>query len=100
MIIKRWIIKITIHSVSGVVQMRWLMRRLFIFGILMVIESIGIVAVQCAAQLPTQIQQLDRAISGARFLTGGVLKCDIANRRSVAVLCMLYIGSGVTRCTI
>ena len=25
-----------------------------------------------------------------RFLTGGVFECDIAHRRSVAVLCMLY----------
>ena len=30
------------------------------------------------------------AVSGARFLTGGVFKYDIANRRSVPVLCMLY----------
>ena len=28
--------------------------------------------------------------SGARFLTGGVFEYDIAYRRSVAVLCMLY----------
>ena len=28
--------------------------------------------------------------SGDRFLTGGVFKCDISHRRSVAVLCMLY----------
>ena len=27
---------------------------------------------------------------GAGFLTGGVLDCDLAHRRSVAVLCMLY----------
>ena len=33
---------------------------------------------------------LDRAVSGARFLTGGVFECDISHRRSVAVLCMLY----------
>ena len=32
----------------------------------------------------------DRAVSAARLLTGGVLECDIAHRRSVAVLCMLY----------
>ena len=29
------------------------------------------------------------AVSGARFLTGGVFECDIAHRRSVVVLCML-----------
>ena len=33
---------------------------------------------------------LDRAVSGARFLAGGVFECDISHRRSVAVLCMLY----------
>ena len=33
---------------------------------------------------------LDHAVSGARFLTGGVFECDIACRRSVAVVCMLY----------
>ena len=41
-----------------------------------------------AAHLP------DRAVSGARFLTWGVFKCELAHRRSVAVLCMLY----KTRC--
>ena len=30
------------------------------------------------------------AVSGARFLTGGVFECDISHRRSVAVQCMLY----------
>ena len=29
-------------------------------------------------------------MSGARFLTWGVFECDIAHRRSVAVLCTLY----------
>ena len=38
----------------------------------------------------THLKQLDRAVSGARFLTGGVFECDIAHRRSAAVLCMLY----------
>ena len=33
---------------------------------------------------------LVRAVSGASFLTGGVFECDLAHRRSVAVLCMLY----------
>ena len=36
------------------------------------------------------LKLLDRAVSGARFLTGGVIECDIARRRSVAVLCMFY----------
>ena len=38
----------------------------------------------------THLKLLDRAVSGARFLTGVVFECDIAHRRSVAVLCMLY----------
>ena len=46
-------------------------------------------AVWCSAA-NTHLKLLDRAVSGARFLTGGVFECDIAHRRSVAVLCMLY----------
>ena len=46
-------------------------------------------AVWCSAA-DTHLKLLDRAVSGARFLTGGVVECDIAHRRSVAVLCMLY----------
>ena len=38
----------------------------------------------------THLKLLDRVVSGASFLTGGVLECDLAHRRSVAVLCMLY----------
>ena len=39
---------------------------------------------QCGARIPTHTLMLDRAVSGARFLTGGVFECDIAHRRSVA----------------
>ena len=46
-------------------------------------------AVWCSAA-DTHVKLLDRAVSGARFLTGGVFECDIAHRRSVTVLCMLY----------
>ena len=46
-------------------------------------------AVWCSAA-DTHLKLLDRAVSGDRFLTGGVLECDISHRRSVAVLCMLY----------
>ena len=53
-------------------------------------------AVWCSAT-DTHLKLLDRAVSGARFLTGGVFECDIAHRRSVAVLCMLT-RFGVTRC--
>ena len=38
----------------------------------------------------TNLKLLDRAVSGAQFLTGGVFECDISHRRSMAVLCMLY----------
>ena len=46
-------------------------------------------AVWCSAA-DTHLKLLDRVAIGARFLTGGVFECDIAHRRSVAVLCMLY----------
>ena len=46
-------------------------------------------AVWCSAA-DTHLKLLDRAVSGARFLTGGVFECNISHRRSVAVLCMLY----------
>ena len=38
----------------------------------------------------THLKLLDRAVSGARLLTGVLFECDIVHRRSVAVLCMLY----------
>ena len=46
-------------------------------------------AVWCSAA-DTHLKLLDRAVSGAWFLTGGVFQCDIAHRRSVAVISMLY----------
>ena len=46
-------------------------------------------AVWCSAA-DTHLKLLDRVVSGASFLTGCVFECDIAHRRSVAVLCMLY----------
>ena len=55
-------------------------------------------AVWCSAA-DTHLKLPDRAVSGARFLTGGVFECDIAYRWSVAVLCMLY-KSDVIRCTL
>ena len=38
----------------------------------------------------THLKLLDRVVSGACFLAGGVLNCDLSHRRSVAVLCTLY----------
>ena len=45
--------------------------------------------VWCSAA-DTHLKLLDRAVSGARLLTGGVFECDIPYRQSVAVLCTLY----------
>ena len=44
------------------------------------------------ARLPIHrlLRLLDRVVSGASFLTGGVFACDLAHRRSVSELCMLY----------
>ena len=36
------------------------------------------------------LKLLDSVVSGACFLAGGVLNCELSHRRSVAVLCMLY----------
>ena len=66
---------------------RSLLRRGFQGFVLPVLEYCS--AVWCSAA-NTHLKLLDRAVSGARFLTGGVFECDIAHRRSVAVLCMLY----------
>ena len=46
-------------------------------------------AVWCSAAY-THLILLDRVVSGACPLAGGVLNCDLSHRRSVAVFCMLY----------
>ena len=46
-------------------------------------------AVWCSAA-DTHLRLQDRVVSGACFLAGGVLNCNLSHRRSVAVLCMLY----------
>ena len=46
-------------------------------------------AVWCSAA-DTHLKLLDRVVSGACFLAGGVLNCNLSHRLSVAVLCMLY----------
>ena len=47
---------------------------------------------QCGARLyiDTHLKLLERVVSGARVLTGGVFECDISQRRYVAALRMLY----------
>ena len=53
---------------------------------------------QCGARLPIHmhLKLLDRVVNGVRFLTGAVLECDIAHRRSVAVYFVCCIRSGAT----
>ena len=46
-------------------------------------------AVWCSAA-DTHLKLLDCVVSGACFIAGGVLNCDLSHHRSVAVLCMLY----------
>ena len=46
-------------------------------------------AVWCSAA-DTHLRLQDRVVSGASFLTGGVFECNLAHRRSMVVLCMLY----------
>ena len=46
-------------------------------------------AVWCSAA-DTHLKLLDCVVSGARLLNGCVFECDIAHRRSVAVLCLLH----------
>ena len=46
-------------------------------------------AVWCSAA-DTHLKLLDRVVSGACFLAGGVLNCNLSHHRFVAVLCMLY----------
>ena len=62
---------------------RSLLGRCFLGFVLPVLEYYS--AVWCSAA-DTHLKLLDRALSGARFLTGGVFECEIAHRRSVAVL--------------
>ena len=66
---------------------RSLLGRCFHGFLLPVLEYSS--AVWCSAA-NTHRKLLDRAVSGARFLTGGVFECDVSQRRSVAVLCKLY----------
>ena len=66
---------------------RSLLGRCFRGFVLPVLEYCS--AVWCSAA-NTRRKLLDCAFSGARFLTVGVFDCDIAHRRSVAVLCLLY----------
>ena len=79
----------------GILRKSWrvfhdvaLLGRCFRGFVLPVLEFCS--AVWCSAD-DRHLKLLDREVSGARFLTGGVFECDISRRRSVAVLwCMFY----------
>ena len=66
---------------------RSLLGRCFLRLVLPVLDYCS--AVWCSAA-DTHLKLPDRLVTGASFLTGGVVVCDIAHRRFVAVLCMLY----------
>ena len=68
---------------------RLLLGRCFRCFVLPVLEYCS--AVWYSAANAHHLKLLNRAVSGARFLTGAVFECDISRRRSVAVRCsMLY----------
>ena len=62
---------------------RSLLGRCFLGFVLPVFEYCS--AVWCSAA-DTHLKLLDHEVSGGSFLTWGVFECDIARRRSVAVL--------------
>ena len=66
---------------------RLLIGRCFWSFVLPVLEYCS--EVWCSA-VDTHLKLLDRVVSGACFIAGGVLNCNLSHRRSVAVLCMLY----------
>ena len=66
---------------------RLLIGRCFWDFVLPVLEYCS--AVWCSAA-NTHLKLPDHVVSGACFLAGGELNCDLSHRRSVAVLCMLY----------
>ena len=64
-----------------------LLRRCFRDFVLPVLGYCS--AVWCSAA-DTHLKLLDRAVSGAWLLSGGVVKWDVAHHRDVAAVCMLY----------
>ena len=78
----------------GILRKSWrvfhdklLIGRCFLGFVLPFLEYCS--AVWCSAA-NTHLKLLDYVVSGACFLAGGVLNCDLSYLRSVAVLCMLY----------
>ena len=66
---------------------RLLLQRSFWSFVLPVLEYCS--AVWCSAGA-SHTKILDRVVRSAGFLAGGVLECNLAHRRSVAELCMLF----------
>ena len=66
---------------------RSLLLRSFCSFVLPVLEYCS--AVWCSAA-DSHLKLLDRDVRSAGFLAGGVLDCNLAHRRSVAELCMLF----------
>ena len=66
---------------------RSLFQRPFWSFFLSVLEYCS--AVWCSAA-DSHLKLLDRVVRSAGFLASGVLECDLAHRRSVAELCMLF----------
>ena len=89
----RWISRAASQRI-GILRKSWrvfhdrsLLGRCFLGFVLPVLEYCA--AVWCSAA-DTHLKLLDRVVSGARFVTGGMFECDIAHRLSVTILCMLY----------
>ena len=61
---------------------RSLLLRSFWSFVLLVLEY-------CSAA-DSRLKLLDRVVRSSGFLAGGVLECNLAHRRSVAELCMLF----------
>ena len=66
---------------------RSLLVRSFWSCVLPVLEYCSVV--WCSAA-DSHLKLLDRVVRSAGFLAGGVLECNLAHRRSVADLCMLF----------
>ena len=89
----RWVSRVASRRL-GILRKSWrvfhfrsLLWRCFSGFVMPVLEYCSVV--WCSAA-DSHIKLLDRAVIGPRFLTGDVFECDIARRRFVAVLCMLY----------
>ena len=83
-----------LEDLQGILRKSW---RVFHDGLLLVTCFRGFVlpvleycSVVWCSTADNHLKILDCAVSGARFLTGGVFECDIDHRWSVAALCMLY----------